>query len=133
MIGTIYNLYMLCTKLNLSKNRILLYMLTTLTFIVYGFYNWDFLVAYFVTLSIWLYLDQRFEWAAVTLALVVLTKFTPVIMLFPMLAGLQNWRMRLNFTLTAAIVWLAANLPFALANFGVWIKLFVGYSGPNHQ
>src|SRR5208282_354532 len=133
MIGTIFNLYMLCTKLNLSKNRILLYMLTTLTFIVYGFYNWDFLVAYFVTLSIWLYLDQRFEWAAVTLALGVLTKFTPGIMLFPMLAGLQNWRMRLNFTLTAAIVWLAANLPFAVANFDVWIKLFVGYSGPNHQ
>jgi hypothetical protein len=133
MIGTIYNLYMLCTKLNLSKNRIYLYMLTTLTFIVYGFYNWDFLVAYFVTLSIWLYLDQRFNWAAVTLALGVLTKFTPGIMLFPMLAGLQNWRARINFTLTAAIVWVAANLPFAVANFNVWIQLFVGYSGPNHQ
>jgi hypothetical protein len=133
MIGTIYNLYMLCMKLNLSKNRIYLYMLTTLTFIVYGFYNWDFLVAYFVTLSIWLYLDQRFNWAAVTLALGVLTKFTPGIMLFPMLAGLQNWRARINFTLTAAIVWLAANLPFAVVNFNVWIKLFVGYSGPNHQ
>jgi hypothetical protein len=133
MIGTIYNLYMLCMKLNLNKNRIYLYMLTTLTFIVYGFYNWDFLVAYFVTLSIWLYLDQRFNWAAVTLALGVLTKFTPGIMLFPMLAGLQNWRARINFTLTAAIVWVAANLPFAVANFNVWIQLFVGYSGPNHQ
>ena len=133
MIGTIYNLYMLCTKLNLSKNRIYLYMLTTLTFIVYGFYNWDFLVAYFVTLSIWLYLDQRFNWAAVTLALGVLTKFTPGIMLFPMLAGLENWRARINFTLAAAIVWVAANLPFAVANFNVWIQLFVGYSGPNHQ
>ena len=133
MIGTIYNLYMLCMKLNLNKNRIYLYMLTTLTFIVYGFYNWDFLVAYFVTLSIWLYLDQRFNWAPVTLALGVLTKFTPGIMLFPMLAGLQNWRARINFTLTAAIVWVAANLPFAVANFNVWIQLFVGYSGPNHQ
>ena len=133
MIGTIYNLYLLCMKLNLSRNRIYLYMLTTLTFIVYGFYNWDFLVAYFVTLSIWLYLDQRFNWAAVALALGVLTKFTPGIMLFPMLAGLQNWRARINFTLTAAIVWVAANLPFAVANFNVWIQLFVGYSGPNHQ
>ena len=133
MIGTIFNLYILCTKLNLSKNRIYLYMITTLTFIVYGFYNWDFLVAYFVTLSIWLYLDKRFNWAAVTLALGVLTKFTPGIMLFPMLAGLQNWRARINFTLVAAIVWGAANLPFALANFSGWINLFVGYSGPNHQ
>ena len=133
MIGTIFNLYILCTKLNLSRNRIYLYMITTLTFIVYGFYNWDFLVAYFVTLSIWLYLDKRFNWAAVTLALGVLTKFTPGIMLFPMLAGLQNWRARINFTLVAAIVWGAANLPFAVANFSGWINLFVGYSGPNHQ
>jgi hypothetical protein len=133
MIGTIFNLYILCTKLNLSKNRIYLYMITTLTFIVYGFYNWDFLVAYFVTLSIWLYLDKRFNWAAVVLAFGVLTKFTPGIMLFPMLAGLQNWRARINFTLTAAIVWVAANLPFAVANFNGWLQLFVGYSGPNHQ
>ena len=133
MIGTIFNLYILCTKLNLSRNRIYLYMITTLTFIIYGFYNWDFLVAYFVTLSIWLYLDKRFNWAAVTLALGVLTKFTPGIMLFPMLAGLQNWRARINFILVAAIVWGAANLPFAVANFSGWLNLFVGYSGPNHQ
>ena len=133
MIGTIFNLYILCKKLNLSKNRIYLYMITTLTFIVYGFYNWDILVTYFVTLSIWLYLDKRFTWSAVTLALGVLTKFTPGIMLFPMLAGLQDWRARFNFTMTAAIVWIAANLPFALADFNVWTKLFVGYSGPNHQ
>jgi hypothetical protein len=133
MLGTLYNLYMLCNKLNLSRNRIYLYILSTLTFIVYGFYNWDFLVAYFVTLSIWLYLDQRYDWSAVALALGVLTKFTPGIMIFPMLAGLQGWRARGRFTAVAGVVWLAANAPFALANFGVWVKLFVGYSGPNHQ
>jgi hypothetical protein len=133
MIGTIYNLYILCKKLNFNQNRIYLYMIATLTFIVYGFYNWDFVVAYFVTLTIWLYLDQRFGWAAVGLALGALTKLTPVIMLFPMLAGLQNWKARINFTLVAAVVWAAANIPFALANFNVWVQLFVGYSGPNHQ
>jgi len=133
MIGTVYNLYMLCGKLNLSRNRIYLYMLSTLTFIIYGFYNWDFLVAYFVTISIWLYLDGRFDWAAVTLSLGVLTKFTPGIMIFPMLYGLANWRARIRFALTSAIVWLAVNLPFAVGNFDMWVKLFVGYSGPNHQ
>jgi hypothetical protein len=133
MLGTLYNLHVLCGKLNLSKNRIYLYVLSTLTFIVYGFYNWDFMVAYFVTLSIWLYLDQRFDWAAVTVSLGALTKFTPGIMIFPMLAGLRGWRTRGRFTLIAAILWVAANLPFALANFNVWVKLFIGYSGPNHQ
>jgi hypothetical protein len=133
MIGTIYNLYMLCGKLNLSRNRIYLYVLSTLTFIVYGFYNWDFVVAYFVSLTIWLYLDKRFDWAAVTLSLGALTKFTPGIMIFPMVFGLENWRARIRFTLIAAIVWAAANLPFAVANFNIWVKLFIGYSGPNHQ
>jgi hypothetical protein len=133
MIGTIYNLYMLCGKLNLSRNRIYLYMITTLTFMVYGFYNWDFLVAYFATLSIWLYLDQKFDWSAVALAFGVLTKFTPGIMAFPMLYGLKNWRARFRFILVGGALWVAANLPFAVANFGTWVKLFVGYSGPNHQ
>jgi len=133
MIGTMYNLYMLCGRLNLSRSRIYLYILSTLTFIIYGFYNWDFLVAYFVTLSIWLYLDRRFDWAAVTLSLGTLTKFTPGIMIFPMLFGLENWRTRVRFTLIAAVVWAIANVPFAVVNFGTWVNLFVGYSGPNHQ
>jgi hypothetical protein len=133
MIGTLYNLYMLCGKLNLSRSRIYVYVLSTLTFIIYGFYNWDFLVAYFVTLSIWLYLDRRFDWAAVTLCLGVLTKFTPGIMFFPMLFGLENWRARVRFVLITAMVWAIANVPFAVANFDTWAKLFVGYSGPNHQ
>jgi len=133
VLGTIYNLYMLCSKLNLSKTRIYLYIITTLTFIVYGFYNWDFVVAYFVSLAIWLYLDERYDWSALALALGVLTKFTPGIMWFPMVAGLKGWRERLRFTVIAAGVWAAVNLPFAVANFGVWVQLFVGYSGPNHQ
>jgi hypothetical protein len=133
MIGALYNLYMLCGKLNLSRFRIYLYVITSLTFIVYGFYNWDFLVAYFVTLSIWLYLDRRFDWAAVALAFGVLTKFTPGIMFFPMVAGIRTWKARIRFTLIAAVLWGAVNLPFAVANFDTWVQLFVGYSGPNHQ
>jgi hypothetical protein len=133
MIGTLYNLYVLCGKLNLSRFRIYLYVVTTLTFIVYGFYNWDFMVAYFVTLAIWLYLDKKFDWAAVALSFGVLTKFTPGIMIFPMLAGLASWKARIRFTLIAGLVWGAVNVPFAVANFNTWILLFFGYSGPNHQ
>jgi hypothetical protein len=133
MIGTIYNLYRLCTKLRISQKRIYLYVLSTLTFVVYGFYNWDFLVAYFVTLSIWLYLDKRYDWSAATLTLSVLTKFIPGVMLPAMLAGLPSNKARLRFAAVAALLWGAVNAPFAVANFSVWIKLFTGYSGPNHQ
>lgn len=132
-IGTLYNTYRLCSKLKINHTRIYLYMITTLSFIIYGFYNWDFLVAYFVTLSIWLYLDKKFDWSAVTLTLAVLTKFIPGVMLPAMLAGIPSNKARLRFFLIAAGVWLGVNAPFALANFSVWVKLFTGYSGPNHQ
>jgi len=133
MVGVLYNLYMLCGKLNLSRNRIYLYLITTLTFMIYGFYNWDFLVAYFTTLAIWLYLDQKYDPSAVALTFGILTKFTPGIMAFPMIYGLKGWRARFRFILIGGVIWAAANLPFAIGNFGTWVQLFVGYSGPNHQ
>ena len=61
MIGTIYNIYVLCSKLGINKNRIYLYLLTSLTFMIYGFYNWDFIVAYFASLSIMYYLEKRYD------------------------------------------------------------------------
>jgi len=133
VVGTLYNTYMLCSKLRINHRRLYLYMLTTLSFIIYGFYNWDFVVAYFVTLSIWLYLNKSFDWSAVTLTLSVLTKFIPGIMLPAMLSTLPNNKARLRFFAITAGLWIVANAPFALANFNVWIKLFTGYSGPNHQ
>jgi hypothetical protein len=133
MIGTIYNLYVLCGRLRLNKKRMYLYIFSTLTFVIYGFYNWDFIVTYFVTLAIWLYLDKRFDASSLTLTAAVLTKFIPGLMLPAMLAGLPNNRARMRFTLIAASVWVAVNAPFAAANFGMWITLFTGYSGPNHQ
>lgn len=133
VVGTLYNTYQLCKKLKVNTKRIYLYMLTAMSFVIYGFYNWDFIVAYFVTLAIWLYLDKKYDWSAVVLTLSVLTKFIPGLMLFAMLAGLPHWRPRLRFFAISAGLWVFVNAPFALANFNVWIKLFTGYSGPNHQ
>jgi len=133
MIGTLYFLYKLCSKLHLSQFRIFLYLITTVTFIVYGFYNWDFVVAFFVTLSIWYYLEKRYDKSSLVLAIAVLTKFIPGVMLPAMLAGLPNWRARGRFFVIAAGTWGLVNAPFAIANFDTWVKLFVGYSGPNHQ
>ena len=133
MIGTLYFLYKLCIKLHMSQNRIYLYILSTVSFVVYGFYNWDFIVAFFVTLSIWYYLEKRYDKSSLILTMSVLTKFIPGIMLPAMLAGLPNWRARGRFFAIAAGTWGLVNAPFAIANFNTWVKLFVGYSGPNHQ
>jgi len=133
MIGTVYNLYGLCKKLGLNRMRIYLFMLTTLTFIVYGFYNWDIVVAYFTTLAIWFYLESRYDASALALVAGVLTKFIPAVMALPMLWSLPNWRARGRFLVIGAVAWSAVNLPFALAPNSYWILLFTGTSGPVHQ
>jgi len=133
MIGTLYLLYKLCMKLRLSTFRIYLYILTTLTFLVYGFYNWDIVVAFFSTLSIWYYVEKRYDRSALGLTLATLTKFIPGIMIFAMLSGLPDWKARGRFFSIAAGTWCLVNAPFAILNFKLWLNLFVGYSGPNHQ
>jgi hypothetical protein len=133
MVGTVYVLFRLCNRLRLNTNRIYLYMLSTLTFVVYGFYNWDFVVAFLVTFSIWLYLEKRYDASALALTASVLTKFIPGLMLPAMLAGLPDWRSRFRFLTITVGVWILVNAPFAIANFAIWVKLFLGYSGPNHQ
>ena len=133
MIGTIILLFQLCQKLKINRVRIYLYILSTLTFVVYGFYNWDFVVAFFATLSIWLYLNKRYDKSALALTAAVLTKFIPGVMLPAMIVGLHGTKARIRFFTISALTWIGVNAPFALGNFETWIKLFVGYSGPNHQ
>ena len=133
MIGTIMILYLLCKKLKFSRVRIYLYVISTLTFIVYGFYNWDFVVAFFTTLAIWLYVNRSYDRSALALTVAVLTKFIPGIMLPAMVVGLPDNKTRVRFLTISIVTWLVVNAPFALSNFGTWSELFVGYSGPNHQ
>ncbi|MFI5448595.1 MAG: hypothetical protein ACHQ03_02360 [Candidatus Bathyarchaeia archaeon] len=133
MLGTIIILFMLCKKLKISRARIYLYILSTLTFVVYGFYNWDFVVAFFTTLAIWLYVNRHYDKSALALTIAVLTKFIPGIMLPAMVVGLPDNKARIRFLAISVLTWLGVNAPFALSNFGTWIKLFIGYSGPNHQ
>ena len=131
MIGTIYNIYMLCTKLRIDRKRIYLYLLSTLTFIVYGFYNWDFIVAYFVSLAIWFYLEKRYDASSLALAGGILSKFIPICMAPAMVACLPNNKARLRFVAITATVWGVVNAPFAYANFSLWLQLFTHTSG--HQ
>jgi hypothetical protein len=131
VIGTIFNIYVLCKKLRIDRKRIYLYLLTTLTFVIYGFYNWDFIVAYFVSLSIWFYLEKRYDASSLALAGGVLSKFIPICMAPAMVVGLPNNKARLRFIAIAAATWGIVNAPFATANFPLWLQLFTHTS--NHQ
>jgi hypothetical protein len=131
VIGTIYNIYVLCGKLQIDRKRIYLYLLSTLTFIVYGFYNWDFIVAYFVSLSILLYLAKRFDASSLALAAGILSKFIPICMAPAMVVGLPNNKARLRFAGIALVAWGIVNAPFVVANLPLWLQTFTHTSG--HQ
>jgi hypothetical protein len=131
VIGTLYNIYILCNKLGIDNKRIYLYMLTTLTFIIYGFYNWDFIVAYFVSLAIWYFLEKRFDASSLALTAGVLTKFIPICMAPAMFVSLPNNKARVRFVAIAGVFWGLVNAPFAYLNFGLWLQTFTHTSG--HQ
>jgi hypothetical protein len=135
MIGTIYNIYILCGKLGINRKRIYLYLLTTLTFVIYGFYNWDFIVAYLASLSIMYYLDKRYDGSSLALATGILSKFIPLCMAPAMIWCLPNNRARLRFTVILGSVWGAVNAPFAIANLILqrpyWLQLYTHTQ--NHQ
>lgn len=124
VIGTVFNTYRLCEKLGIDTKRVYLYLLSTLTFIIYGFYNWDFIVAYFVTLSIRYYLDKRFDASSLALTGGILSKFIPLAMAPAMVACLPNNRARVRFIIIAVTVWGLVNIPFALANPELYSKLY---------
>jgi len=124
MIGTLYNIYLLCGKLRIDRRRIYLYMLSSLTFLIYGFYNWDFIVAYFVSLSIWFYLGKRYDASALAVSAGILSKFIPICMVPAMVVSLPNSRARIRFSAIVAATWGAVNAPFVIANFGLWLQMF---------
>jgi hypothetical protein len=131
MIGTIYNIYILCDRLGIDSKRIYLYMLTTLTFVIYGFYNWDFIVAYFTSLAIWYFLEKRFDASSLALTAGILSKFIPICMAPAMFVSLPNNKARARFLAIAAAFWGLVNAPFALMNFSLWLQTFTHTSG--HQ
>jgi hypothetical protein len=135
MIGTIYNICALCSKLGINKNRIYLYLLTSMTFMIYGFYNWDFIVAYFASLSIMYYLEKRYDASSLALTAGILSKFIPICMAPAMVWCLPNNRARVRFITIAGSVWGAVNAPFVLANIQLnrtfWLQLYTHTQ--NHQ
>ncbi len=130
-IGTLYNTYILCDRLRINNKRIYLYFLTSLVFIIYGFYNWDFIVAYFVSLSILWFLEKKYDGSSLALSAGVLSKFIPVLMAPAMVISLPNNRARIRFILIAAISWGLVNAPFMMLNFPLWLQTFTHTSG--HQ
>ena len=99
--------------------------------ILAAFINWDLIAMGLVALGMAAWAARRTLLAGVLLGLAVATKFYPVVFLGPLLLlCLRAGRMRAFWTTaaSAAVAWLAVNLPVALAAPVGWAR-FYGVSG----
>src|SRR6266699_32641 len=95
--------------------------------ILAAFINWDLIAMALVALAMAAWAARRMVLAGVLLGLAVATKFYPVLFLRPLLLlCLRAGRMRAFWTTTAsaAVTWLAVNLPVAFAAPSGWGRFY---------
>jgi uncharacterized membrane protein len=95
--------------------------------ILASFINWDLIAMALVALSMAAWAARHTVWAGILLGLAVATKFYPLLFLGPLLLlCLRAGRMR-AFAVTAgsaALAWLAVNLPVMVAATSGWLRFY---------
>lgn len=90
------------------------------------FFYWSFahqgVAVFFMLLSIWFFLRQRTISSGIALGLGIVSKITPVFLLFPVMRFLYpQWKKMLAYTGAVVLVIAAAYLPFSLLGGLPWI------------
>ncbi|MDG6994955.1 MAG: DUF2029 domain-containing protein [Nitrososphaerota archaeon] len=130
MLFTTHVVYQFLNYLGLNYNRQLLFSIFVPSVIFYGAYNFDLIQAFFIVFCLYLFIARRrFLLSAIVLGLAVATKLTPALLLPLFWQELGDNKSRVRFTATAACVVTAFNLPFALANFNVWLQGYLYLKG----
>jgi len=118
LIGSLVLLWKLQTILKFDKTRFYTYFLATVSFVMYGFYNWDMFVVFFTVLAIYLFLQKKLlkQFSGVALGLAIATKVIPIVMLPVLIQSLKTIKARIAYTCIVIGTWLALNLPIMLHN-----------------
>ncbi|MDQ4057769.1 MAG: glycosyltransferase 87 family protein [Actinomycetota bacterium] len=95
--------------------------------VLYAFHNWDLLAVAAVAAGLYAWWNGRPWWAAVAFGLGGALKMYPLMFLGPLaleFLALREPRSAIKVTALGAGTWLAANLPFMVANFGGWYATY---------
>lgn len=95
-MGLIMLLCLLLRRHGVSELLSVLYIFSPST-IFYLVYNWDVISAFFVVLSLYLFIAKRYIYASLSMALSVSTKLMPVLIVFSLLVSIMlRWRSRVD-------------------------------------
>ena len=91
------------------------------------FINWDLIAVASALLVVYFFDKKKYEESAISLGVSIATKFFPIVMLLP-IAIIFYRRKQIKqlsrYLFTAAILWLAINLPIAILYFDGWWQFF---------
>lgn len=117
---TVIFLYRLTTRYQVEPKRIWQAFLVMPSLLMFVDYNFDMVAIAFTVATVYLFIRGKHSTSAISLGLGVCAKLYPGILLPALLAALPSWRSRGKYTVTAAAVVAAVNLPFMLTNFQTW-------------
>jgi len=123
-IFTVRELYKILSALNISSTRILLYLSTTVSFLLYVVYNWDIIASAFTVLSLRLFIEKRYNVSSVCLGLAVSTKIIPGALIVPILIQLRKVKLMVKYVLITMLTYLTLHAPIMIANFNSWLMFW---------
>jgi uncharacterized membrane protein len=100
---------------------------TSPSLILYAFLNWDLLVVAAVMAGLWLWWQDRLEWAAVAFSIGASLKLYPLLFLLPLVLDANARRGRRSAMLAGGVglaTLAVVNLPFLILNAAGWLATY---------
>jgi alpha-1,6-mannosyltransferase len=120
---TSHFVFQFLSYLKLNFNRMLLYSVFAPSLLIYGAYNFDIIQTFFVVLSLYFFIARKkLNLSAAALGLAVATKLSPALLLPLFWQEIPKNKDRVTYSLIMGGIVAAMNLPFMLANFGIWLQ-----------
>jgi hypothetical protein len=122
IIGTVIVVYKIVELIGAQKGRIWKAFLIAPSFLMFTVYNWDMIAIFFSTLSTYFYLKQEKLKSTLSLGFGIAGKLYPCMLIPVYMLEEKNWKDRIRMLVIPVGVFLALNLPFIVANFGMWFE-----------
>ena len=118
---TAHFLFLFLKHLNLEHSRQLVYSVFAPSLLFFGAYNFDIVQTFFVLFSLYTFICRsKLKASAISLGLGVVTKLSPIFLLPLFLEEISGNKGRVVYTALNGAVIAIFNIPFMVANYGVW-------------
>jgi len=117
MLLSIYLVYKILARRNLSIHRITYFIIFTPTFLYFSIYSFDWFSVALLLLSIYYAHNKKASLSGLFMGFSVAARIIPIVCLPFVVREFSSWRKRMLVLIMAALAWLACNIYFILADF----------------